>query len=135
MNLDVVAEKLKVMAAKIETDRGPLDLLGLFLREHPLGLWDLVIAGARLKSVGLESYKYVAGQVREALTDEEMMGLSRIVILDHGEEVLDAFLERFTNQRGLADVHFETPGGAIIRRAYVILARPAVGGRRQKAKK
>src|SRR5258708_613544 len=115
MNLDVVATKLISLANQIEDDKGPLELFGLFLRDDSPDLWDVVIAAPWLKADELASFEYVASRLREALAEEELVGLSRIVILEHGGAVLTAFLEQF-NSSGLADVHFIAEGGAIIRR-------------------
>lgn len=124
MNLDTVAKNLSTMAKKIKADKGPLELLGLFLRDDSPGLWDVVIGAPWLKADERASFVYVADQLRAHLVPEELTGLSRIVILDHGGAVLDSFLKRFSKSTGLADVHFVVEGGAIIRRAYIILARP-----------
>lgn len=130
MNLDMTAEKLSVMTKKIEADKGPLELLGLFLRDDSLGLWDVVIGAPWLKADERASFVYVADQLRAHLAREELAGLSRIVILDHGGAVLESFLNQFGGRTGLADVHFVAEGGAVIRRAYVILARPVGAGAR-----
>jgi hypothetical protein len=136
MNLERVAEKLAAMAKKIDAEKGPLELLGLFLRENARGLWDLVVAAPWLREDKRASYKYIDDQMQEALTEEDLLGISHIVILDHGSTVLKSFLDRFGNLTGPADVLFETEGGAVIEQEYLILARPlAEQPRRQKPKK
>src|SRR5262249_44829690 len=128
MNVERVAEKLSGVATKIEASKGPLELFGLFLREDSLDLWHVVIAAPRLSAEKLASYEYVASQLRRSLTDEEMAGLSRIVILEHGEAVLKSILAEFGSRTGLTDVNFVSEGGAVIRRVYIIAARPAANG-------
>jgi hypothetical protein len=134
VNVELVAQKLASMGKKIEADKGLLELLGLFLRDESPDRWDIVIAGPGLKADRRASFEYVAGQLRKVMTDEELTGLSRIVILDHGGAVLQSFLEQFSNRSGLADVHFVAEGGAVIRKAYIILARPGVARRRRPKK-
>jgi len=136
MNLDSVVIKLTGMAKKIEASKGRLELLGLFLRDDSPDLWDIVIAAPWLKADERVSFEYVANELREALADEELAGLSRIVILEHGGAVLQSFLESFSSHAGVADVHFVTEGGAIIRKAYIIVACPvADAAARRKTKK
>jgi hypothetical protein len=136
MNLERVAEKLAGMANQIEAEKGPLELLGLFLRENSRGLWDLVVAAPWLREDQRASYKYIDDQIQEALTEEELLGISHIVILDHGSTVLKSFLDCFSNRTGPAEVPFETEGGAIIEQEYIILAHPLVDEpRQQKPKK
>ncbi len=124
MNLEVVVDKLKTMAKNMQADKGPLDLFGLFLRDDSPDLWDVVVAAPWLEADERESFVYIADLLGSHLSNEERFWLSRIVILDHGGAVLDSFLKEFGKCSGLAEVHYVTDGGAIIRRAYVIVAQP-----------
>lgn len=136
MNLDIVVKKLTDLAKKIKGTKGPLELFGLFLRDDSPDLWDIVVAAPWLKADERASFEYMAGELRDSLSSGELSGLSRIVILEHDGAVLKSFLERFSGQTGLADVHFVTEGGAIIRTSYIIVARLLREGvRRQSAKK
>jgi hypothetical protein len=122
MNIDAVAKRLTDVANRIKTAKGPLELFGLFLRDDSTNLWDIVISAPWLKADSRTSFEYVASQLRSVMTDKELSGLSRIVILDHGGAVLRSFLEEFGGHVGEADVHFTLEGDTIIRRAYIILA-------------
>jgi hypothetical protein len=137
MNLDVVGKKLADLPAKMEADKAPLELLGLFLRESAAGLlWDLVIASPRLKSDNGNSYEQVARQLRATLSDGELADISRIVILDRREgTALDSFLERYHNQTGPVDVDFIPEGGVILRRGYIVLARQLANSHPRTARK
>jgi len=122
MNLEVIAPKLDALAGKIQAERGSLELLGLFLREDSPDLWDLVISAPWLEADKRAAFEYVAHELQEDLAGEELAGLSRIVILRHVGGVPDSFLAQFANRTGLIDGHFVTDGGAIIRRAYIVVA-------------
>ena len=122
MNLEVVVEKLKTMAENIQAEKGPLELFGLFLRDDSPDLWDVVVAAPWLEADERESFVYIADLLRSHLSDEERFWFSRIVILDHGGAVLDSFLKEFGKRIGLAEVHYVAAGGAVIRRAYIIVA-------------
>ena len=136
MNLDQAAKKLSALAKKIKAAKGPLEFLGLFLRDDSPDLWDLVIAAPWLKADRRASFEYIAEELREMMTGEELAGLSRVVILEHDGAVLKAFLEQFGSQTGLADVHFVTEGGAVIRKVYIIMAcHLPERARRQRTKK
>jgi len=124
MNVGPAGKKLTALRKTMEAAKGPLELFGLFLRDDSPDLWDVVVAAPWLKWDDRASFAYIADQLKASLTPEELAGLSRIVILDHGGEVLDSFLEAFGGRSGLADVHYVTEGGAVIRRAHVILAQP-----------
>ena len=106
MNLEVVATKLTALAGTVEADKGPLELLGLFLREDSPDLWDLVISAPWLVADERAAFEYVANKLRGELSGEELAGLSRIVILEHGGAVLSSFLMQYEGHTGLADVHY-----------------------------
>jgi hypothetical protein len=136
MNLDEFAQKLARIAEQMKAEKGAIELFGLFQRENSLDdLWDLVISAPWLKSGGREPYEYVVGHLRPKLAHEELASLSRIVILDHGGTVSQQFLDRFQDRSGLMDVHLVTEGGAVIRRAYIILAQSIASQNGQKTKK
>jgi hypothetical protein len=122
MNLSGVAKKLAVLSNSIKAADGPLEFLGLLLRDDSPDLWDVVIAAPWLKADERESFEYVANKLRQALTGEELSSISRIVILDHDGVVLRSFVDSFKGTTGLVDLHYVADGGAVIRRAYVILA-------------
>jgi hypothetical protein len=123
MNIKAIATKLNRLGSNIEKSKGALELLGLFLREESQELWDLVVAAPWLKASERTSFEYIANQLKKILNNKELFGLSRIVILEHGGVVLNSFITRFKDHKGLADVHYIAEGGIIIRRAYIITAR------------
>ena len=137
MNIDLVAKKLVDVVDVIRAEKGPLELFGLFLRENsPDDIWDVVVASHGLKAGDRDSYQFVGDRLRKVLTDNEMLGLAQIVLLQHGDAVLNDFLEIFKDRTGLVDVHHETEGGAVIRRAYILVAEKVPDQRpRRKAKK
>jgi hypothetical protein len=130
MNLETIAEKLRGLASDA---RGALEFLALFLREDSLGLWDVVVAAPWLKTGEAKSFEYVAERLRKLLTKNEIAGVSRIVILEHGGAVLSSYLDQFANQFGFADIHFVTED--VIRRAYIIVACPPSSSGAQVAEK
>jgi hypothetical protein len=134
MNLEEVVKKLAGVAKELKADGGPLDLFGLFLREDSPELWDVVVAAPWLKPDERSSFERVARRLREALTNDELAGLSRVVILEHGGAVLRTFLNWFADRVGLVDIYFVADGGAVIRKAYVIHALPPESARRRVAK-
>ena len=125
MNLDVVVTKLKALAGKVESEKGSLEFLGLFLREHRY-LWDLIISAPWLEAGEGSSYEYVFIKLKEELTTEDRTCVARMVILEHGDAVLTHFLTRYEPSPEPVDVHYETETGLIIRRVYIIVARPGL---------
>ena len=66
---------------RLIADRGYLIFLALLEREENPGRWDLLIAGGGLRSDTLADYEYVARVLKAELTTEEMLQLSKFVLL------------------------------------------------------
>ena len=121
MNFEVMATKLTALAEKVQAEKGPLELLGLFLREDSPDLWDLVISAPWLDADERAAFEYVAGKLREELTAEELAGLSRIVVLDPGNTLASSLFSQHARAVGPVDMPYVADGGAVIRRAYIIV--------------
>lgn len=66
---------------RIIADRGYLTFMALFELDDNPGWWDLLIAGGGLRSDTLADYQYVGGILREELTRDEMLKLTKFVLL------------------------------------------------------
>jgi len=66
---------------RLIADRGYLIFLALFEREENPGRWDLLISGGGLRADTLADYEYVARVLKAELTTEEMLQLSKFVLL------------------------------------------------------
>jgi hypothetical protein len=138
MNIEALAKKMTALAKKIIADKGPVVLFGLLQREKsPDDEWDIVLAAPWVNEHKRESIQYLGDQVRELLSDEEMLGIARLVLFDHDDSVVKAMLKSFKGLSGrFVDVHHQTEGGAVIRRAYIIVPGKATARRpRSRAKR
>ena len=86
-----IAEKLKHQEELMAQEKGPFDLFALFLREDAPDKWDLVIAADWIERDKQTALKYIASIVQEALSQEELLKLSRIAIIDESNPALEAF--------------------------------------------
>jgi hypothetical protein len=123
MNEEKAVTGLKMMAEIMEAGKNPLSFLGLFQREESAGLWDVVVAGPRLKSADRGSYLRIANRVHRVLSKKDWLGVSRIVILDSDSDDCRYFVSLFKGRLGPIDAPFTAPGGAVIVRGWVVVAR------------
>ena len=86
--MNILIEKLKTIIKSLEKEYGPLLICALFLREGELDKWDLIISAQWLKPTEMQSYKLVSSKLQEALSQSELVQLSRIVILDQNDLVV-----------------------------------------------
>ncbi len=76
-----IIEKLSALERALREDKGALSLFGLFRRQGSLGLWDLLVSAHWLGEDQPENRAHIFRRLREWLSDEEMLQLSRVVIL------------------------------------------------------
>src|SRR5262249_30012541 len=105
------------------TEKGAFEFFGLLLREEAPNRWDLVLAAPWLKPHNLKSLEFIADHLRSILKLEEMVMLSRIVILGPDSPVLDPLLEEFHVEHGLVQARHVEFAGMGFRHVYVITAK------------
>lgn len=118
-----IAEKLKGYEVTMANEKGPFDLFALFLREDAPGKWDLVVAADWIEKNKEKSFKYIAGVVQKALTKEELLKLSRIVLIDGNNPALEAMHRAMHVEHGIAEIQDSNFFGLQIKHAYLITSR------------
>ena len=118
--MEAIAKKLRQQELLMADEKGPFDLFALFLREDAPGKWDLIVAAEWIEKNKEASFKYVAGIVQKALSKEELLKLSRIVIIAKGNPALAAYNKMVGIKHGLVEVTDSNLFGLQIKHAYVI---------------
>lgn len=114
------------MVDGIEAERGPFDLFGLFQRDTPLGLWDVVVAAPWVKGPTLPILNYLSERLNAVLTDSEIIQLSAIIPLERRGDTLRSILG-LAREAGTDNLRLENVvlNGMLIERGYILRARPA----------
>jgi hypothetical protein len=113
-------EKLAALERTIATEKGDLSLFALLLREDAADKWDLLLAAPWLETDKKDSLAYVADKLRAQLTTQQLLLLSRIVILEKGNPVLEALHRMIQVQHGMGEVRDSSVFGVPIKQAYLI---------------
>jgi len=117
-----MAEKLVHLAADITTQKGECALFGLFLREAAPSVWDLVVSAPWLEPDRKGGMEDLAGLLQSRLTSEELLSLSRIVVLDTDDPGVWA-MQRWRAVRGeLTHLQNVVLFGLRMREAYVVIS-------------
>ncbi len=125
-----MTHKLLRLALGITREKGEFALFGLFLREGAPGTWDLVISAPWLDANKKAGMEYVAKKVRtRRLTAEELLSLSRIVVLETEHEGVCA-IRRSVAVRGTIP-HLENIVlfGLPMEQAYIIISQDPLKSR------
>lgn len=118
-----IVEKLQKAEAMMTGEKGAFDLFALFLREDAPNKWDLMIAADWIDQDKADAIKYVAGKVQDVLSKEELLSLSRIVIIEESNSDLTAFQETYTVEHGSTEIQNCNLFGQQINHAYLITSK------------
>lgn len=113
-------EKLASLERDIASEKGEFSLFALFLREDADDTWDLLVSAPWLEVNNRESLDYLVNQLRSRLDTQELLSLSRIVLLEKGNPVLEAIHKEIKVRHGMAEVMDNTSFGVPIKHAYII---------------
>jgi hypothetical protein len=113
-------EKLASLEHDIASDKGVFSLFALFLREDADDTWDLLASAPWLEPNKRESLDYLVNQLRSRLDLQELLSLSRIVLLEKDNPVLEAIHKAIKVRRGMAEVRDSLSFGVPIKHAYII---------------
>jgi len=104
-------------------EKGPFELFALFLREDAPGKWDLVVAAEWIDKNKEASFKYIAGIVQKTLSKEELLKLSRIVLIDERNPALEALHRAMGIEHSIAEIQDSNFFDMQIKHAYLITSR------------
>lgn len=114
------AQKLIGVEKALSETNGPFDLFALFLREDAPNKWDLVVSSDWARNDKKKAIEETVKQVRTVFSDEEMLMLSRMIILEKDDAKLEALHRAMNVEHGLAEVSDTNLFGLAIKHAYLI---------------
>jgi hypothetical protein len=118
-----ILDKLLSLEHKISNEKGSFNLFAIFLREDSEDKWDLVVSAPWLVPNRKESFNYIVNQIKSVLDNNELMFISRIVLLEEGNPVLNAINRALEIEHGRAEVKDSNFFGLQIKHAYIITSR------------
>jgi hypothetical protein len=117
------AEKLIDIEKELSESKGPFELFALFLREDASEKWDLVVSSDWARENKKEAIDTIVGKIRSIFTDEEMLMLSRLIVLERDDAALKAIHSAMHVEHGLAEVSDSNFFGLEIKHAYLITSK------------
>lgn len=130
--------KLLNIEKKISAEKGSFNLFALFLREDSEDKWDLLVSSKWINKE-YEHLQYIATNVQNTLTQEELIKISRIVIIDCDNTELDnisqtaaAISRSMVVEHNIIELVNCNFFGFIIRRAYIITSKRSCPGHKIK---
>jgi len=118
-----IIEKLIKVEKKTSEDRGKYDLFAVFLREDSPNRWDIVVSSDWLRNNKSEGLTYLAKNITEVLNKDELLLISRIVIIDEGDQTLPLLKQAMDVEHGSVEIGQSNFLGLQIKHAYLITSR------------
>jgi hypothetical protein len=114
--------KLHRVLKSIEAKHGPFVLAGLFMREDSPGLWDLVVSAPWLQRWDLVALRRFVRLLSEALGQQEILSLSRIVTFNRNDPALKRILQEIGTTTEPVEKFGRNLFGLSVEHAYVFRA-------------
>ncbi|MFQ6052261.1 MAG: hypothetical protein ACE5K4_11300 [Candidatus Hydrothermarchaeota archaeon] len=118
-----IANKIRSLEREIVAEKGELTLFALFLREDAPDKWDLLASGPGLEENKKEALVYLVQKIRSHLDLKEFITISRIVLLEKENPVLNAIQRAVKVEHGLVEVKESVFFGLKIKHAYIFTSK------------
>jgi len=118
-----IVEKLVQAEQEMAAERGSFLLFALLLREDAPDVWDLVVASSWIAKDKADSLRYISDKVRLVLDADELVKLSRIVLIEPDSPALAAFQQAINVEHGVVEIRDSAFSGLPIKHAYLITSR------------
>jgi hypothetical protein len=114
-------DKFSAIERLTSRERGKFSLFALFLREDSDDKWDFLAAAPWIEKNKWFAYRYFSKKLAETLTEQELLMLSRIVIIELKNPMLNAIHSAFKveiEKGGYLEVRDSNLFGFQIKHAY-----------------
>ena len=98
-------------------------LFALFLREDAQDKWDLVVSAPWIEVNKKEALSYLTNELRSHLRSQEMLTLSRIVLVDNDDPALEAIHKAISVEHGKVEIKDSSFFGLQIKHAVIITSK------------
>jgi hypothetical protein len=118
-----LVEKLIEGEMSMSQKKGTFHLFALFLREDSPDKWDLVVAAPWIDKDKEAALKYIAQNIQKSLEKDELLKISRIVMIDEGNPALSALQRAFRTEHSLTEIKNSNFFGLQIKHAFIITSK------------
>ena len=121
--MKALVDKLVVVERDISSEKGGFSLFALFLREDSPNKWDVVASAPWFKAHDPQALDYIAKELQSNLQTDELVSISRIVLVDDDNPGLQAIQRMVRIEHGNFELIDSIVFGMHIKHAYVITSK------------
>lgn len=118
-----IVDKLRAEEVRIAQEKGEFNLFALFLREDAPNRWDLLVAADWIDRDKYNAIKYIASRLQGVLSKNEIVLLSKIVVIDEDNPELANLNAAFQVENGSLELRNSDLFGLHINHAYLITSK------------
>ncbi|HEX5043781.1 MAG TPA: hypothetical protein VFV75_12795 [Candidatus Polarisedimenticolaceae bacterium] len=118
-----MAERFRGLEASLSLERGGFFLFALFSREGSPDRWDLMVSAPWLPEDRHEAVTYLVDQIKLRLSPQDLVMLSRIIVIDPANAALQDFTRWFDVEHGRMEAHDADFFGLTVRHAVIITSK------------
>ena len=120
-----VAEKFSKLESHIAEEKGGFALFALFMREDAPDRWDLMVSAPWTGDDRRSVVEYFVEQIKSILGEQELISLSRIVVIDPQDPAVQALNRAIQIEHGRVEVRDSNFFGQAVKHAYIITSQRA----------
>ena len=118
-----IVDKLKNLEKTVSSKKGPFHLFALLLREDASDVWDLIVSSPWASKDKTSALQYISKQLNKILSPNQMLKLSRIVIIEPGDPALEVMHKTIQAEHGTAELRDCNLFGLQIKHAFIITSK------------
>lgn len=115
--------KFQSVERYFSSTRGNFELFALFLRAESVDKWDLLVSAPWIEADKQTSLREIIANVQQTLAQEELVQLSRVVLIDRTNQALEAIHRAINVEHGAVEVQDSNFFGMPIKHAYIITSK------------
>lgn len=113
-------KKMVKIEKYLANQNGEFRLFALFLRDGSPGKWDVLVSARWIDANKQQALKIITEQLTTKLNKEELMSLSRVVVINKNNEALSAINQFMPVENQIAEIHEKNFFGLDIKQAFLI---------------
>lgn len=115
-----LVNKIISLEREMSKEKGSFSLFALFLREDTVGKWDILVSAHWLELDKKRNMEYITKKLYSYLNQDELLLISRIVLLEKNNPILNAIHKAIHVEHSSMEVHDSVFLSIRIKHAYVI---------------
>ncbi|MCP4107067.1 MAG: hypothetical protein GY749_16265 [Desulfobacteraceae bacterium] len=118
--MDNLIKKMTKLEKQVADEKGPFLLFALFLPEESYRKWDILASSPWIDEDKGKAIKYLTKKIQQAITTEELLMISRIIVIKVNNPQLKDIHNTINIEHDLLEIKNEIFFGIDIRCAYFI---------------